>query len=128
MTTQIHDSATCTAGFNGQPCVMCHFVREFEKSSTRMPSESLKMENQPAGFLALEPESGLERDSEQSSPIPAPSDFDHEWREAPESHRRYTCREDAFYWFMRGVRAGELNQIVEENRVFREMAERRGLL
>lgn len=83
MTTQIHDSTTCTAGFNGQPCVMCHFAREFEKSGSKSPSEASGVENQPAGFLVPEPESGLERNSVQSSPIPAAPDFDREWSRAP---------------------------------------------
>lgn len=50
MTTQIHDSTTCTAGFRGQPCLMCHFAREFEKSRAKLPSDASGRENQGAGF------------------------------------------------------------------------------
>ena len=74
--------------------------------SAKLPSESPRMETQPAGFLASEPESGLERNSTQSSPIPAAPDFDREWREAPESHKRYTERSEAEWWLMRGVWLG----------------------
>lgn len=55
-------------------------------------------------------------------------DFDHEWREAPRGMTNYVEQLIAEYWFLRGRRAGELNQMLEENRVFKEMAERRGLL
>lgn len=61
-----------------------------------------------------------------STAIPAP-DFEREWAQAPASHKHYTEQSDAFYWFTRGVRCGELNQMLEENRVFRGMAELRGL-
>ena len=105
-TTQAHDSTTCTAGFNGQPCVMCHFAREFEKSSTESPSEASGAENQPAGFLESGPENVPETILTQTSPIPATPDFEHEWLQAPETHKRYTERNDAEWWLMRGVWLG----------------------
>lgn len=83
------------------------------------------MENHPAGFLALEPENRLQGDSGPAEAISAP-DFDHEWREAPRGMTNYVERSIAEYFYLRGRRAGELNQMIEENRVFREMAERRG--
>lgn len=105
----------------GDPACPCH------EWSAKSPSESPGMENHPAGFLVSKPKNASEGEYGAGMTISAP-DFDRDWREAPESRRRYCYREDAFYWFMRGVRAGELNQMIEENRVFREMAERRGLL
>lgn len=105
MTTQIHNSDHCTAGFNGQPCVMCHFARKFEKSRTKLPSDASGLENQGVGFLVSEAENGSETILTQASPISAP-DFDREWLTVPESHRRYTERAEAEWWLMRGVWLG----------------------
>lgn len=84
----------------GDPACPCH------EWSAKSPLESFEVESRPTGFLALEPESGLERNSTQSSPIPAAPDFDREWREAPEGHKRYTERSEAEWWLMRGVWLG----------------------
>lgn len=52
----------------GDPACPCH------EWSAKSPSESPRVENQPAGFLVSEPESGLERKYAQSSPISARRD------------------------------------------------------
>lgn len=57
-------------------------------------------------LVAPEPENVSEGNSTQSSPIPAAPDFDREWREAPEGHKRYTERSEAEWWLMRGVWLG----------------------
>lgn len=94
MTTQIHDSTTCTAGANGGKCEMCQFA-------SKSPSEPFQ------GYP--KPSEGEKIDSSlPSAPRIAMSapDFDREWREAPESHKRYTERPEAEWWLMRGVWLG----------------------
>lgn len=102
------------------PACPCH------EWSAKSPSEASRLENQPAGFLESEPKNVSEGEYGSGIAISAP-DFEQEWREAPEIRRRYSYQEDAFYWFMRGVRSGQLSQMIEENRLFRAMAEQRGL-
>lgn len=173
--TQIHDSTTCTAGFDGQPCEMCQFALktpsepssragiaqdvESVKMSPTRPSDSGIAISVPCGHvlyvagkncqvfhsedrqcpvcdgglavcrLCSEYEAGLDEPCKRALPsttISAP-DFDQEWESAPSARRRHTEQEDAFFWFMRGVRCGQLGQMLEDNRVFRQMAEQRGL-
>lgn len=126
MTTQIHDSTTCTAGFDGQPCVMCQFAREFEKSSAKLPSDAPGLENQGVGFLEPEPENVPEGEYGSGIAIPAPS-FEQEWESAPRWATRTTEHDSAEYWFLRGTIAEQLRQTREDNRIFRQMAEQRGL-
>lgn len=106
----------------GDPACPCH------EWSAKSPSESPEMENQPAGFLEPEPESGLEPILTQTSPIPATPDFEQEWAQAPRWATRTTEHDSAEYWFLRGTVAEQLRQTREDNRIFRQMAERRGLL
>lgn len=53
--------------------------------------------------------------------------FTHEWEAAPRSMTNYVERSIAEYWFLRGIRAGELKGLTESTETFRAMAERRGL-
>lgn len=101
----IHDSTTCTAGFNGQPCEMCGFAREFEKSRAKSPSDTLGLENQGVGFLVPEAENVSDSPQTQNRGILEP-DFEHEWNSAPSGHTRYTERAEAEWWLMRGVWLG----------------------
>lgn len=60
MSSEIHDSSTCTAGLNGAPCEMCRFAREFEKSSAKSSSESPGLENRGIEQGVSEPENALQ--------------------------------------------------------------------
>lgn len=61
--TKIHNSATCTAGFNSRPCDMCQFAREVEENRSKLPSEPLTTEKGNVGFLVPEAENALSGDS-----------------------------------------------------------------
>ena len=104
----------------GDPACPCH------EWSAKSPSESPGMENHPAGFLVSKPKNASEGEYGAGMTISAP-DFDHEWEAAPRGMTNYVERSVAEYFYLRGLRAGELNQMIEENRVFQEMAERRRL-
>lgn len=104
--TQIHDSNRCD-------CEMCQFAQNARQTVSSLfgDGEGEKIDSSPASASGIA--------------IPTP-DFDHEWQEAPQGMTNYVEHSIAEYWFLRGRRAGELNQMIEENRVFKEMAERRG--
>lgn len=124
MTTQIHDSTTCTLGPSGQPCWMCRFAAESPGNGSKLPYKASGPENQPAGFLAPEPENPPQGESEPGMTIPAP-DFEREWAQAPTTHKRYTERDEAEWWLMRGVWLGIQYErergLVAMNRDLREM-------
>lgn len=105
MTTPIHDSTTCTAGFRGQSCLMCHFAREFEKSRAKPPSDALGPENEQDEFLESGGKNVSDSPQAQNRGILEP-DFDHEWNAAPRIHTRYTEKAEAEWWLMRGVWLG----------------------
>lgn len=54
---------------------------------------------------APEPKDALQVKYGAGIAISAP-DFEREWREAPESHRRYTEKSEAEWWLMRGLWLG----------------------
>lgn len=68
----------------------CHFIKE--SNMTEIHNEGCECE--------------LCRWANSTTAIPAAPDFDREWREAPESRRRYTERSEAEWWLMRGLWLG----------------------
>lgn len=105
MKTEIHDSTTCTAGIDGQPCEMCQFAQESTGNHSKLPSEALWDRNWQMKPLALEAKNVSEGLLTQTTAIPAPN-FEREWKSAAKSHKRYTEKAEAKWWLMRGVWLG----------------------
>lgn len=175
MTTQTHDSTTCTAGVDGQKCEICLWAAGSIQNPQPDPYSL---------FRASEASSGQEIANQPVLAVVDTPDFEQEWAEAPahlkpvfhpsliraavfdvldagwnkrpwhldprdESEaqtnhrvafvdaviarlleiRRISgeCDPSSEYFYLRGERAGRIAQMMEENRVFRAMAERRGL-
>lgn len=111
MTTQNHDSTTCTAGANGERCDMCQFAQNASQANSGLfgVEQGQKIDSSPPSASGI--------------PIPAP-DFEREWRQAPESHRRYTEKAEAEHWFLRGAWQGiqfaQMRAAVEMNNDLRK--------
>lgn len=97
MTTQIHDSTTCTTGVDGAKCEICRWAVE----AARNPA--------PDPYSLFEPSEGSQGQETANSAVPAvidTPDFEHEWNAAPRSMRNHVERETAEKWLMRGVWLG----------------------
>lgn len=138
--TKIHDSATCTAGFNGGPCDMCQFA---EKAAQRAEHEEIvspETENVPSGqetpridpyeYLRTFKYAPPDTESAQPAEITVPT-FEQEWQDAPRWVTRYTEQQIAEWWYIRGQHAKEVELLAGMNcdlrgmiRVARERVER----
>lgn len=151
--TEPHDSTTCAAGADGQKCEMCQFAQNASQTNSSLfrAEQGQEIDSSPS----LTPGMTLCRDCQglgQGDGLdnicpychgsgqvetyaarqgrlvePVLSDFEQEWRRAPKWATRTTERDCAEWWLLRGVLIGQHKQAVEDSRVFRAMAERRGL-
>lgn len=112
--TETHDSTTCTAGVDGQQCLMCQFAQNASQANSSLfgAEQGQKIDSSPPSASGIA--------------IPAP-DFEREWAQAPRGITRVTEFECAEYFYLRGVRAGELKSLIETTKTFRAMAGQRGL-
>lgn len=94
MTTQIHDSTTCTLGPSGQPCWMCRFA-------AKSPAGAFQGYQEPSEGVKIAPTRPYAPETAISAP-----DFEHEWSTASPARRRYTEQAEAEHWFRRGLWAG----------------------
>lgn len=108
MGAEIHDSNHCD-------CEMCQFAQNASQANSGLfgVEQGEKIDSSPPSASGIA--------------IPAP-DFEHEWLQAPRWATRTTEHDSAEYWFLRGTIAEQLRQTQEDNRIFRRMAEQRGLL
>lgn len=106
--TQIHDTELCD-------CEMCQFAQNASQANSGLfrVEQGQKIDSSPASGSGMA--------------IPAPS-FEREWTQAPKWATRTTERESAEFWFLRGIITEQLRQTQEDNYIFRQMAEQRGLL
>lgn len=118
--TKIHNSATCTAGFNSRPCEMCRFAEKAAQRAEHEEIASPRTENVLSGqeMLRIDPYEYLRTfkyappDAELAQPteITVPT-FDQEWQDAPKWATRTTEEVSANYWFIRGQHAKEVELV-----------------
>ncbi len=107
-TTKIHDSTTCTAGLNNQPCEMCQFTQNTSQGNSSLSEveQGLKIDSSPSSASGI------------SLPVPT---FTQEWQAAPKWATRTTEEATAEWWFIRGQHAKEVEMLVEMNGDLREL-------
>lgn len=112
MTTQIHDSTTCTAGVNGQQCDMCRFAQNARRTDSGLfrAEQGQKIDSSPSSGSGID----------LPAPTPTP-DFTREWETAPRWATRTTERESAEWWLLRGRRLERQALLAAQNQDLQEI-------
>jgi len=116
-TTTTHDDDTCTTE---HPCERCAWAEFEQAEDARLTASQAKIAPPPRVTYVRCVECG------QFEPCPCgpqPSRFDVAWDTAPRNRCDLVMREDAEYWFRRGVQVGRNEAVMQENVGLQQMIE-----